>query len=248
MRYEIKGDNLPVVIMNLESGESIITQGGGMAWMSPNMHMETTSRGGIGKLLGRALSGDTLFQNIYTAENGNGVIAVASSFPGEIRKFEITPDKPMIMQKSAFLCSEKGVELSVYFKKNLGTGLFGGEGFIMQMISGTGTCFAEFDGSVVEYELKEGQQIIMAADHAHLQCGSRTAELLPFDIRLNRDNKKPVICTITGIFLCLMYQDERSESDRLPHTLLLPSVPACHLKTHPRNLPPIYLQDRWMTD
>lgn len=81
MRYEIKGDTLPVVIINLESGESIITQGGGMAWMSPNMHMETTSRGGIGKLLGRALAGDTLFQNIYTAENGNGVIAVASSFP-----------------------------------------------------------------------------------------------------------------------------------------------------------------------
>ena len=120
MRYEIKGDTLPVVIINLESGESIITQGGGMAWMSPNMHMETTSRGGIGKLLGRALAGDTLFQNIYTAENGNGVIAVASSFPGEIRKFEITPEKPIILQKSAFLCSDRGVELSVFFKKNLG--------------------------------------------------------------------------------------------------------------------------------
>ncbi len=175
MRYEIKGDNLPVVIMNLESGESIITQGGGMAWMSPNMHMETTSRGGIGKLLGRALSGDTLFQNVYTAENGNGVIAVASSFPGEIRKFEITPEKPIIMQKSAFLCSEKGVELSVFFKKSFGSGLFGGEGFIMQMISGSGTCFAEFDGSVVEYELKEGQQIVV--DTGNLAAMSATCSM-----------------------------------------------------------------------
>lgn len=175
MKYEIKGGNLPVVIMNLDSGESIITQGGGMAWMSPNMQMETSSRGGIGKLFGRALSGDTLFQNIYTAQNGNGIIAVSSSFPGEVRAFEITPEKPMIMQKSSFLCSEQGVELSIFFKKNLGAGLFGGEGFIMQKIEGNGTCFAEFDGSVVEYELKEGQQIIV--DTGNLAAMSATCTM-----------------------------------------------------------------------
>ena len=161
MKYEIKGGNLPVVVMNLEEGEKIITQGGGMAWMSTNMKMETSTRGGVGKLMGRALSGDTLFQNTYTAQGGRGLIAVSSSFPGEVRAFEITPENPMIFQKSAFLCSDAGVELSMFFRKKVAAGLFGGEGFIMQKVSGNGIVFAEFDGSVVEYNLKEGQQIIV---------------------------------------------------------------------------------------
>lgn len=118
MRYSIQGDTLPVVICELDAGEKIITEGGGMAWMSPNMKMETTG-GGIGKMFGRALSGDTLFQNIYTAERTNGMISIASSFPGSIKAFEITPGNEIILQKSAFLASEAGVELSMHFRKNL---------------------------------------------------------------------------------------------------------------------------------
>ena len=161
MNYRIEGDTLPVVIMNLEAGESIITEGGGMSWMSPNMLMETTTNGGIGKVLGRAFSGDTLFQNIYTAQGGPGEIAVASCFPGSIKAFEITPGNAMILQKSAFLASSRGVELSMHFRKKLGSGLFGGEGFIMQKVSGNGIVFAEFDGHVVEYNLEAGQQIVV---------------------------------------------------------------------------------------
>ena len=116
MRYEIKGDTLPVAILYLESGESIITEGGGMTWMTPNMKMETTSNGGIGKMLGRALSGEKLFQNIYTAQGGQGMIACASSFPGSIEAFEIAPGRSMILQKSAFLCAQGGVELSNFFQ------------------------------------------------------------------------------------------------------------------------------------
>ena len=160
MKYEIKGDTLPVVIMNLESGESIITEGGGMSWMSPNMKMETVG-GGIGKVFGRAFSGDTLFQNVYTAEGGPGMIACAACFPGAIKVFEITPQTPIILQKSAFLCSESTVEFSIFFQKKLGAGFFGGEGFIMQKISGQGLCFAEFNGHVLEYELDAGQEIII---------------------------------------------------------------------------------------
>ena len=118
MRYSIQGDTLPVVICELDAGEKIITEGGGMAWMSPNMKMETTG-GGIGKMFGRALSGDTLFQNIYTAERTNGMISIASSFPGSIKAFDITPGNEIILQKSAFLASEAGVELSMHFRKNL---------------------------------------------------------------------------------------------------------------------------------
>ncbi|MBQ5956767.1 MAG: TIGR00266 family protein [Clostridia bacterium] len=160
MRYDIQGDTLPVVVMYLDSGESIITEGGGMSWMSPNMTMQTTA-GGFGKAIGRMFSGESIFQNIYTAQGGPGMIACASSFPGSVKVFNVTPQNPIILQKSAFLCAQMGVELSVYFRKNFGAGLFGGEGFILQKISGNGLCFAEFDGHVVEYDLAPGQQIII---------------------------------------------------------------------------------------
>ena len=175
MNYRIEGDTLPVVIMNLEAGESIITEGGGMSWMSPNMLMETTTNGGIGKVLGRAFSGDTLFQNIYTAQGGPGEIAVASCFPGSIKAFEITPGNAMILQKSAFLASSRGVELSMHFRKKLGSGLFGGEGFIMQKVAGNGIVFAEFDGHVVEYNLEAGQQIVV--DTGHLAAMSESCQM-----------------------------------------------------------------------
>lgn len=165
MRYEIKGETLPVVVCYLESGEKMITERGSMAWMSPNMEMQTTSNGGIGKMFGRAFSGEALFQNTYTAMGGNGMIAFASSFPGSVRAFQISPGNEMIFQKSAFLAGEAGVDLSIHFHKKVASGLFGGEGFIMQRVSGMGTVFAEFDGHVVEYELQPGQKIVIDSGH-----------------------------------------------------------------------------------
>lgn len=176
MKYEIQGDNLPVVICTLEAGEKIITEGGGMTWMSPNMQMET-SGGGIGKMFGRAFSGESVFQNIYTAKDKEGMIAVASSFPGSIRAFEISPSNTMILQKSAFLASEAGVELSVHFKKSLGAGFFGGEGFIMQKVSGNGLCFVEFDGHVVEYDLAEGEQMVVDTGNLAAMSSTCTMEI-----------------------------------------------------------------------
>lgn len=175
MRYEIKGETLPVVICHLESGERMITESGGMAWMSPNMKMETTTNGGIGKAFGRMFSGDSLFQNIYTAMGGPGMIAFASSFPGSIRPFDVAPGQEYILQKSAFLASEATVDLSMHFHKKLGSGVFGGEGFILQKVSGYGTVFAEFDGHVVEYELAAGQQIVI--DTGHLAAMSASCQM-----------------------------------------------------------------------
>ena len=174
MKYQILGDTLPVVVCELENGEKMITEGGGMSWMSPNMKMETTTNGGIGKAFGRMFSGEKIFQNIYTAQ-GNGMIAFASSFPGSIKAFDIAPGQEMIFQKSAFLAGESGVEMSVFFNKKLGAGLFGGEGFIMQRISGYGTVFAEFDGHVIEYELQPGQQIVV--DTGHLAAMTATCSI-----------------------------------------------------------------------
>ena len=165
MRYTIEGETLPVVICQLEAGESMITERGSMAWMSPNMKMETSSNGGIGKVFGRMFSGEGLFQNIYTAQGGPGLISFASSFPGSVKAFEIGPGQEMILQKSGFFAAESGVNLSVHFHKKIASGLFGGEGFILQKLSGRGIAFAEFDGHVVEYELGPGQQMVIDSGH-----------------------------------------------------------------------------------
>ena len=124
------------------------------------MQMETKG-GGLGKMFSKAFSGESMFQNHYTARGGQGMIAFNSSFPGEIKVVQIAPGQEMIVQKSAFLAAEAGVELSVHFQKRLGAGLFGGEGFIMQRLSGNGTAFVEIDGDLMEYNLKPGQKLIV---------------------------------------------------------------------------------------
>lgn len=177
MRYEIKGETLPVVVCYLEGGEQMITERGSMSWMSPNMKMETTTGGGIGKAIGRMFAGEALFQNRYTAQGGNGLIAFASSFPGQINAYEIGPGREIIVQKSGFLAAESGVELSVFFQKKLGSGFFGGEGFIMQRLSGQGTAFLEFDGHVVDYELQPGQQIVVDTGYLAAMEGTCSIEV-----------------------------------------------------------------------
>ena len=152
MEYQIEGAPLPVVICQLEAGETMITERGSMSWMTPNMKMETSTNGGLGKALGRMLSGDSIFQNRYTAQGGQGLIAFASSFP---------PGRELVVQKSGFLASEAGVQLSVFFQKKLGSGFFGGEGFIMQKLSGRGVAFTEFDGHIVEYDLDPGESLVV---------------------------------------------------------------------------------------
>ncbi len=159
MDYKVIGEPLPAVICDLAAGEEIVTEGGGMSWMTPNMKMET-SAGGLGKAFGRLFSGESIFMNHYTAQGGPGQIAFASSFPGSIRAINVS-EKPMIVQKRAFLASEPSVELSVFFQRKLGAGLFGGEGFIMQKLTGTGIAFIEIDGNAIEYDLEAGQQIIV---------------------------------------------------------------------------------------
>ena len=159
MKYEIKGGNFPVVTCTLSSGEQMITEKGSMVWMSSNIDMETQG-GGLGKMFSKAFSGESMFQNIYTAR-GEGMITFGSSFPGQIIPLQVSPGREMILQKSAFLASETGVTLSIFFNKKLGAGLFGGEGFIMQKISGQGIAFVEIDGELVEYDLKPGEALVV---------------------------------------------------------------------------------------
>lgn len=174
MRYEIKGSPLPVVECTLEAGESIICEGGSMSWMSANMQMET-SGGGIGKMFSKAISGEKLFHNKYTATGSSGIIAFASSFPGNILALEIAPGKEIVCQKSAFLAATPGVDVSIFFQKKLGSGFFGGEGFIMQKISGQGIVFLEIDGYVETKELAPGEQIVI--DTGYLAMMSATCSM-----------------------------------------------------------------------
>ena len=177
MTYSIEGEPLPVVICNLDDNETMITEKGAMSWMSPNMQMETISNGGVGKMIGRAFSGESMFVNRYTARNGNGLIAFASSFPGSIRAFNIAPGQEIVAQKSAFLASTANVELSVFFQKRVASGLFGGEGFIMQRLSGYGVVFLEFDGYVKEYDLGPGQQIVIDTGYLAAMSASCSIEI-----------------------------------------------------------------------
>ena len=165
MRYTIEGDNLPVVICTLSDGEQMLTEKGAMSWMTPNMEMKTSMEGGLGKAFGRAFSGESMFMNTYTCRGGEGLIAFASSFPGRIMAVPIAPGSEIIVQKTAFLAAEAGVQLSTHFSRKVGAGFFGGEGFIMQRLSGQGMAFLELDGHVVEYDLAPGQSLMIDSGH-----------------------------------------------------------------------------------
>ena len=164
MKYEIKGGNLPVVICKLAENEAIVCEGGSMSWMSDNLEM-STSGGGLKKGLGRMFSGDNAFQNTYVAKGGPGFIALASSFPGTINAVQITPERPMIVQGSAFLGSEKSVDMNAYLQKKFSVGALGGKGFVMQKLSGSGIAFYEISGHGIEYNLRAEQSIIVEPGH-----------------------------------------------------------------------------------
>lgn len=159
MQYKVFGDKLPAVSIRMDAGESIYTQSGGMSWMTDSFRMETNVKGGLMKGLGRMLSGESLFMATFTATAPGSEITLASSFPGEIRVFEMDGRKTYIAQKSAFLCATPGVTLSTIFTKRFGAGLFGGEGFVLQKYTGNGLMFLELDGSIIEKQLAPGEKL-----------------------------------------------------------------------------------------
>ena len=177
IKYEIEGGNLPVVICYPEAGQALRTESGAMSWMSPNMKMDTNTGGGLKKMFGRLFSGESLFMNEYTAQGGQGMIAFAASFPGSIIPYQVTPGNGIIVQKRGFLAMEKGLELSVYFQKKLGKGFFGGEGFIMQKITGDGLVFLEIDGYCKAYDLAAGQSIVVDTGYLAAMSESCTMDI-----------------------------------------------------------------------
>jgi uncharacterized protein (TIGR00266 family) len=177
MEYEIKGGAFPMVVCRLQKGETMKNETGAMAYMTSDMKMETNTGGGLLKGLGRALSGDTIFLNFFTAQSDNQEIGFSSCTPGKIIPIRLNGSNSIIGQKNAFLAAEEGVNLDMHFRNKLGAGIFGGEGFILQKFSGTGIVFLEIDGEVIEYDLQPGEKLL--ADPGHIAAMDESVD---FDI------------------------------------------------------------------
>lgn len=174
MRYEIHGDILPSLDVSLEAGEAVYTESGGMAWMKGELKMESNTRGGLLAGLGRALAGESLFMTTYTCERGTGLITFTPEAPGRVLAFELGPGQSLICQKDAFMAAQEGVQLQMHFRKRLGTGLFGGQGFILQKVTGPGVVFLEIAGDVREYDLQPGE--VMKVDPGHIALYEPTVD------------------------------------------------------------------------
>ncbi len=199
MEYQIIGTTLQAVIMELDPGETVYSESGGMAWMSGNIGMQTTGRGGgLGGMFKRAISGESLFMVEYTSQGGKGLVAFASDFPGKIVPVALGPGQEMIVQKQAFLCAEKTVQLGIHFRKKLGAGFFGGEGFVMQKLTGPGIAFVCLDGEIMEYTLDANQ--VMKVDTGHVAMYEPTVN---FDIEMMRGFKN-ILFGGEGLFLATL--------------------------------------------
>jgi len=166
MQYEILGTLLQSVDVHLSQGESIYTESGGMAWMRGDIEMKTSTKGGLMAGLGRKLAGESLFMTTYTCRSGEGLVVFTPEAPGKVLDFQLGAGQILICQKDAFMCAEASVKLEMHFRKKLGAGLFGGEGFILQKVTGPGTVFLEIPGEVREYTLVAGET--MQVDPGHI--------------------------------------------------------------------------------
>lgn len=184
MEYEISGGSFPIVICTLQKGETMKNETGAMAFMTSDMQMETSTGGGLLKGLGRALAGDTLFLNFFTAKSDNQQIGFSACSPGKIMPIRLNGSNTIIGQKNAFLAAEESVDVDIYLKKKLGAGIFGGEGFVLQKFSGNGMVFLEIDGEVIEHDLQPGEKLLL--DPGHIAAMEDTVD---FDIEMVKGAK-----------------------------------------------------------
>lgn len=223
MNYKISGDSLPVLTLELEPGEGAKATSGAMGWMNGAVKISTDMDGGLIKGIGRMLAGESLFFCHYRAEGGRVLLSMPSSLPGSIVAMELAQGQSIIAQKSAFMCSSESAGVSVAFTKKLSTGFFGGEGFILQRITGPGMAFFEIDGSVTEYELAPGE--VMKVDTGHIALFEDTVS---YDIETVRGFKN-MLFGGEGLFLALLRGPGRIWLQSMPIAklaeLIIPFVP-----------------------
>ena len=195
MQHRIEGTTLPVVTITLDPDDRIYSSSGGMSWMTEAVEMDTNTGGGLGRMFKRALSGESLFIVDYFVKRGMGEVAFSSEFPGKIMDLDLAQGQSVIVQKDAFLCAEKSVELDLHFRKRLGAGLFGGEGFMLQRLTGPGKAFVNFDGEILVKELGQGE--LLRVDTGHVAMFDPTVD---FDVEVVRGFKN-ILLGGEGLFL-----------------------------------------------
>ncbi|MBX3052600.1 MAG: TIGR00266 family protein [Caldilineaceae bacterium] len=198
LQYRIEGTTLPVVTVVLTPGERIFSSSGGMSWMTQAVEMDTNTGGGLGKMFKRALSGESLFIVDYYVNRDQGEVAFAAEFPGKVVDLHLAEGEQMIVQKDAFMCAEKSVDLDMHFRKKLGAGLFGGEGFILQKLTGAGTAFVNFDGEIVMKELAAGETLRVDTGHVAM-----FEPAVDFDIQMLKGFKN-ILLGGEGLFLATL--------------------------------------------
>jgi len=198
MQYQVSGEVFPMVEFQLTRGDSVYTESGGMAWMSEGIAMSTSTRGGLMAGLGRALAGESLFMVSYRCEQASGSVVFTPEAPGQILDMTLVSGQSLICQKDTFLCAEESVEIKMHFHKRLGAGLFGGEGFILQKITGPGTVFFEIPGEVHERTLASGEKLLI--DPGHIAMFEPTVE---YEINTVRGIKN-VLFAGEGLFLATL--------------------------------------------
>ena len=199
MEFQIIGTTLQAVILELDPGETVYSESGGMAWMSGNITMQTSGRGGgLGGMFKRAISGESLFLVEYTSQGGKSIVSFASDFPGKIVPVYLGEGQQMIAQRTAFLCAEKTVTLDIAFRRKLGAGFFGGEGFVMQRLTGPGIAFVCLDGEIMEYTL--GPDQLLKVDTGHVAMYEPTVS---FDIEMMKGFRN-ILFGGEGLFLATL--------------------------------------------
>ncbi|MDP2215687.1 MAG: TIGR00266 family protein [Methanolobus sp.] len=159
--YQIIGNDMQLVEIELDPGESVRAEAGAMMYMGPGIKMETSTGGGLLKGLKRTLTGESFFITSYVHEGtGKGYVAFGAPYPGKIIPIDLKEvGGRFLCQKDSFLCAAKGIEIEVALTKKIGAGLFGGEGFILQRLTGDGLAFVHAGGTIIKKDLQAGEII-----------------------------------------------------------------------------------------
>lgn len=165
LKYHILGTVQQTVVLDLDASHNVYSDTGAMSWMSENVDMQTRANGGMGGVLKRMFSGATAFLLNFEVKGPVGQVAFCADFPGQILPMELETGQSIVLHKHAFICAESTVDLDIFFNQRLFAGLFGGEGFILQKLTGPGLAFAELDGDAVEYHLKPGETLKVEPGH-----------------------------------------------------------------------------------
>ncbi|NJK81802.1 MAG: TIGR00266 family protein [Chloroflexaceae bacterium] len=214
IQYKIIGTTLQALVVEIPQGQTLFSERGGMSWMSANIKMETNMEGGFGGAFKRMLGGESIFMVTFESMQGTGLVGFAAELPGKIVPLNLGAGQSIICQKDSFMCAERSVQLDIQFRRKLGAGFFGGEGFIMQKLTGPGTAFVELDGEVVEYTLGEGQ--MLKVDTGHIAMYEPTVQ---FDVEMVRGFKN-ILFGGEGLFLATL---------RGPGRVWLQTMPAMSL-------------------